>query len=58
MLVAAYAESLDDNVTWGRQRLTAGVTDLCVESDIGPELIEAKSSADHQYVRQALSQTT
>jgi hypothetical protein len=39
-----------------RFRCPSGWSDLYVEAEDGPEVIEAKSTADHDHVRQALAQ--
>ncbi|WP_127782531.1 hypothetical protein [Rhodococcus sp. X156] len=56
MLVAAFAATLPSRVTYGRQLVTAGMTDLCIEWPDHQELVEAKSLADHGHVRAALAQ--
>lgn len=55
MLVQAYAASLR-GASSDRCFTAAGVTDMCVHTPDGLELIEAKSAADRGYVRQALAQ--
>jgi hypothetical protein len=55
-LVQAYAATLPSEVAVGRQPTPAGMPDLCVDHGSHTELIEAKSSADRAYVRQALAQ--
>jgi hypothetical protein len=55
-LVQAYAATLPSEAAVGRQRTPAGMPDLCVDHGSHTELIEAKSSADRPYVRQALAQ--
>lgn len=55
-LVRAYAASLGARTSVRRTFTAAGVTDLWVDGPAGTEqLIEAKSSSDHPYVRQALA---
>lgn len=56
LLVAAYAATLDAGIPRGRHFLSVGVTDLWIEHPDGPELVEAKSVASRDYVRQALAQ--
>lgn len=55
LLVAAYRDTLDD-ADVGRLRTSTGITDLYIRSDSGVELVEAKRSADHGFVRDALGQ--
>ncbi|KAI9884648.1 MAG: hypothetical protein M1823_003568 [Watsoniomyces obsoletus] len=64
LLVTRYRASLnlsegegESEVTARRIRTPVGITDLYITGlDAGPELIEAKRAADHQFVRQALGQ--
>ncbi|MYV99548.1 hypothetical protein [Streptomyces sp. SID3343] len=55
LLLAEYQEFLGLDLP-KRYRCAAGVTDLHVDHAQGPEIVEAKSSAGHKWVRQALSQ--
>lgn len=55
-LVQAFAASLPKEAIVGRRATAAGMTDLCIEYPEHSELVEAKSSADRSYVRQALAQ--
>jgi len=56
LLVAAYRATLDSTATVGRIRTPAGVTDLYVSDGDRVEIIEAKRSAHHRHVREALGQ--
>ncbi|TCC19447.1 hypothetical protein [Kribbella speibonae] len=56
VLVHVYSQSLAPGVRLGRNRCSAGVTDLYVEAGDTCELIEAKSRSSHRYVREALGQ--
>ena len=56
LLVKRYRESLANGDTSRRIRTPAGITDLYVTGPSGPEIVEAKRAADHQFVRQALGQ--
>lgn len=55
-LVRAFAATLPESAAVGRRLTPAGMPDLCVDYGTHEELIEAKSSADRAYVRQALAQ--
>lgn len=55
-LVQAYAATLGPTAKHGRERTSAGVTDLQVKANGTHELIEAKSSTSTVAVRQALAQ--
>ncbi|WP_158813362.1 hypothetical protein [Streptomyces rimosus] len=57
-LVAAYKDHLaaTGRKDAGRFFCPSGVSDLYLSDDEGTEVIEAKSAASHQYVRQALAQ--
>lgn len=57
LLVDAYKRSLPAAATINRIRCQGGLTDLYVGSANGDfDLLEAKASADHAYIRQALGQ--
>jgi hypothetical protein len=56
LLVAAYRASLEGTRDVGRVRTPSGVTDLYVVEEGEAEIVEAKRSADHAYVREALGQ--
>jgi hypothetical protein len=56
LLVGRYRTSLTPEETTRRISTQAGITDLYVTGPAGPEIIEAKRSAGHQFVRQALGQ--
>ncbi|CAM5317322.1 hypothetical protein [Streptomyces abikoensis] len=55
LLVREYTASLS-GVDVQRLRTPAGITDIHVSGPEGTEIIEAKSSSDHSYVRAALAQ--
>lgn len=55
LLVHEYAASLTGGRV-ERLRTPAGITDIHVMGSGGSEIIEAKSSSDHRYVREALAQ--
>jgi hypothetical protein len=55
-LVQAYAATLEPAANYGRERTSAGVTDLQVQLGGTHELIEAKSSTGTAAVRQVLAQ--
>ncbi len=56
LLVAAYRASLGGTASVGRVRTPSGVTDLYVHNGDHVEIIEAKRSAHHGHVRDALGQ--
>jgi hypothetical protein len=56
LLVQRYRAQLDAGTQAGRIRTATGLTDLFVTGPDGPEILEAKRSPEHQYVRQALGQ--
>lgn len=56
LLVQRYREGLSSALTAGRIRTPVGIADLYVKGGVGPEIIEAKRGAGHQFVRQALAQ--
>ncbi|WP_327639539.1 hypothetical protein OHB24_14585 [Kribbella sp. NBC_00482] len=56
LLVQAYQQTLPAESTASRNRCSAGVTDLYVQTGDIAELIEAKSQPSHNYVREALGQ--
>ncbi len=56
LLVQAYLASLSSGATARRISCRTGLTDLYVTQDGHADLIEAKSSNAHPYVRQALGQ--
>ncbi|XNL82969.1 hypothetical protein K8Z49_40680 [Actinomadura madurae] len=55
MLVREYVTSLSGHETQ-RLRTPVGITDLHITGPGGTEIVEAKSSSTHQYVREALAQ--
>ncbi|MFF7729103.1 hypothetical protein [Streptomyces sp. NPDC008001] len=55
LLVREYTETLG-GVAHRRLRTPAGITDIHVSAPGSTEIIEAKSSSDHSYVRAALAQ--
>lgn len=55
LLVSAYRATLA-GAEVARIKTTAGITDLFVRNESGVEIVEAKRSADHVFVRQALAQ--
>jgi hypothetical protein len=56
LLVQSYRNSLPPDATIDHIRCKAGLTDLCVTIEGSTEVLEAKASASHPYVRQALGQ--
>jgi hypothetical protein len=56
LLVQSYRKSLPPEATIDHIRCKAGLTDLCVMIEDSTEVLEAKASASHPYVRQALGQ--
>ncbi|MEU4423552.1 hypothetical protein AB0F81_23230 [Actinoplanes sp. NPDC024001] len=56
LLVSRYRSELAPDETARRISTRAGITDLYVTGPAGPEIIEAKRAAGHQFVRQALGQ--
>jgi hypothetical protein len=56
LLVQTYMNSLASDATIDHIRCKAGPSDLCVTIEGSTEVLEAKASASHPYVRQALGQ--
>jgi hypothetical protein len=55
LLLQAYRKSLGDDAGT-RLKVDTGWTDYYMERDEGAEILEAKGTADHDHVRQALAQ--
>ncbi|MGK4579347.1 hypothetical protein [Kitasatospora sp. HPMI-4] len=57
LLVSEYTSSIGGpDVQVQRLRTPAGITDLHITGPDGTEIVEAKRSADHRFVREALAQ--
>jgi len=56
LLVSAYTAALPPDARVSRTRISSGLTDLYIQCNGAFDLIEAKSSAGHAHVREALGQ--